>query len=72
LNVNPDILSKQISDLQDAIAHAPDVFSYETDQFEEKSVKEIESWFAQPIVPKLNWLLKTIRSKNSGILLVNN
>lgn len=67
IEVDPDLLMEVVSAVLEAIEAAPEFFPVELDQFPDDCVEEIQRWFAEPVVRKLNWLLGIIRSGSHGI-----
>jgi len=67
LDIDPDYLSHQVSELIKQLLDASDPLPHERDQFDSQTLDEIEKWFPEPVVYKINWLLKSIRSVSSGI-----
>ena len=68
LEINPDVVRETVGTLVKRIDQAPSRFSDERDEFREECVEEIEKWFPLPVVRKLNWLLRSIRSVSDGVL----
>lgn len=68
LSVNPHVVSEVISTLFAKLDAVPTNLPIRTDQFEEHAIGEIRSWFPEPVIAKLNWLIKAIRSVSAGIL----
>ena len=68
LEANPDIVTEAIPALQSKLEAAPSDVPFATDQFKEEAVEEIVSWFARPVIAKINWLLRAIRSVSAGAL----
>jgi DNA modification methylase len=68
LEINPDVVREAVGTLFKRIEQAPSRFSDDRDQFREDCVDEIEKWFPLPVVRKLNWLLRAIRSVTEGVL----
>lgn len=68
LDLNPTLVTEAIETLLEKLKAAPSKFPAESDQFAEHAIEEIMSWFPGPVVWKLNWLLRTIRSVSAGIL----
>jgi DNA modification methylase len=66
LNVDPDILAHQARELRKQIQHAPKPLPSVRDQFSTEAITEIENWFAEPAILKINWILKSIRSVSFG------
>ena len=68
LDVNPDIVREAIGTLANKIEDAPIAPAEEWEQFGEACLDEIQSWFPGPVVSKLNWLLRSIRSVSDGVI----
>ncbi len=67
LDVNPDILRESIGAIMSKLDHP----NLDTEKkqwvFEENCVEEITRWFPSPVIMKMNYLLKTIRSISDGV-----
>ncbi|MCG3178603.1 MAG: hypothetical protein BIFFINMI_00931 [Phycisphaerae bacterium] len=68
LEANPDILTEAVSALLAKLESAPSDMPYGVDEFKAETVEEIGSWFAKPIIAKLNWLLRALRSVSAGAI----
>ncbi|MFT3786385.1 MAG: DNA methyltransferase [Tepidisphaeraceae bacterium] len=68
LELDPDLFQDATQTLMQMVEKAPKVLPGELGQFAEGAHEEIASWFAPPVVRKVNWLLGTIRTVSSGIL----
>jgi len=68
LELNPTLVTESIDTLIEKIKGAPSLLPQETDQFAINAIDEIFSWFPQPVVWKLNWVLRAIRSVSASIL----
>lgn len=66
LEVDPDVLTEIVASVIEALEITPKKLPIDLDQFEPACLEEIERWFAAPVIQKLNWLLKVIRSGSSG------
>lgn len=66
LEIDPHILSKTINELCERIKDAKASKRKVGLVFNKNCSDEINSWFPMPVVGKLNWLLRTIRSLSSG------
>jgi len=66
LEANPDVLTEAVSALQAKMEAAPADIPFGVDEFKEQTTEEIESWFAKPVIAKLNWLLRALRSVSAG------
>src|SRR5690606_17461643 len=66
LDVDPDVLTEVVAAVVETIEAAPEMLPVAVDQFAPESLEEIGRWFAKPVVQKLNWLLKVIRSGSDG------
>lgn len=67
LGVNPDVVRGALGTLVRQIEDAPLNFPEETNQFNPNCLKEITNWFPGPVIRKLNWLLRCIRSVSEGV-----
>ena len=67
LDLDPDVLSDVVFGVFGALDKAPSKMPDAFEQFDPESMKEIQRWFAFPILRKLNWLLKTIRAGSGGV-----
>lgn len=66
LDTDPDILTEVVATVQDALTLPPRRFPVDTSEFASDCMEEIERWFPQPVIAKMNWLLKTIRKTSAG------
>jgi len=66
LEVDPDVLTEIVASVIEALEITPKKLPIDLDQFEPACLEEIERWFAAPVIQKVNWLLKMIRSGSSG------
>ena len=66
LEIEPSVVSESVATLLTKLEEAPASFKLELDQFQEETVEEILSWFAEPVVAKINWLLRTIRAMSAS------
>jgi DNA modification methylase len=67
LDVDPDIVREALAILVRRIEDAPATLPHETEQFALPCQREIGSWFPAPVIVKLNWLLRSIRSISQGV-----
>jgi DNA modification methylase len=68
LDLNPTLVSMAVRSIQSRINNAPQPFPKDTDQFPETVLSELFRWFPEPVIFKLNWLLRSIRSTSNGVL----
>ena len=68
LDVNPDIVREAAATLVKKIEDAPIDLQEKWEQFDETCLNEIHNWFPRPVVSKLNWLLRSIRSVSDGVI----
>ena len=68
LDVNPDIVREAIATLVDKMEDTPIDITGEWEQLDESCLDEIQNWFPNPVVSKLNWLLRSIRSVSDGVI----
>jgi len=68
LELNPALVTESIDTLVEKLKGVPSELPIETNQFAIQAIDEILSWFPQPVVWKLNWVLRAIRSVSAGIL----
>ena len=68
LDVNPDIVREAIATLVDKMEDNPIDLTGEWEQLDESCLDEIQNWFPKPVVSKLNWLLRSIRSVSDGVI----
>lgn len=66
LDVDPDVLTEVVTTVVATLDAAPTRFPSGLEQFSPDCVDEIGRWFAEPVVRKLNWLLRLLRSGSSG------
>lgn len=68
LDANPDIVREAIATLVDKVEHAPMHPAGEWEQLSASCLDEIQDWFPEPVISKLNWLLRSIRSVSDGVI----
>jgi len=68
LEVDPDIVREAVGTLVNRLKQAPSHLPRETEQFHDDYLDEINRWFPQPVVLKLNWLLRLIRNISEGVV----
>lgn len=68
VETNPDILREAVFTILRKIEGAESITLSGTDQFPDSTLEEIHNWFPRPVIGKINYLLKTIRSVSSGVL----
>jgi len=68
LDVNPDVVREAIATLVIKVEDALVDLSDEWEQFDESCLDEIQNWFPKPVISKLNWLLRSIRSVSDGVI----
>ena len=68
LEVNPDVVRDAIGTVIRRIEDAPTSPPSDTDQFSDRCLDEITEWFPRPVIPKLNWLLRSIRAVSIGVV----
>ena len=68
LDVNPDVVSEAIGTLVTRIENVTNVPFDTSDQFSEDCLDEIMRWFPPPVIHKLAWLLRSIRSVSEGVI----
>ena len=68
LDINPDLLREAVGALVDKVESASTSFPKDLDQFAPSRIDEICRWFPSPVISKLNWLLRCIRSVSDGIV----
>ena len=68
LDVNPDIVREAVATLVKKIEDAPNKLPEKWEQFDETCLDEIQNWFPRPVVSKLSWLLRSIRSVSDGVI----
>ena len=68
LNVNPDIVREAVATLVNKVEDSPAALAERQEQFDETCLDEIQNWFPLPVVSKLNWLLRSIRSVSDGVI----
>lgn len=69
LEINPDVFRETVGALLDKIDSLPSRFAKQRDEFNPTCVDEIERWFPEPVINKLNWLMKAIRGLSDGVVL---
>jgi DNA modification methylase len=68
IDVPPSIVRDVATAIDSRIESAPSNLDDGRDQFKSRAVDEIEHWFADPVVTKINWLLANIRALSYGVL----
>jgi DNA modification methylase len=68
LELNPDVVREAAGTLMQRIEQAPTYLTGEMEQLHEECLDEIGRWFPSPVIRKLNWLLRSIRSVSEGVL----
>ncbi len=68
LDVNPDVVREAVGTLISRIEGSPTSIPRDTDQFSDRCLDEIAGWFPEPVVAKLNWLLRSIRTVSDGVV----
>jgi DNA modification methylase len=68
LELNPALITESIETLIEKLKEAPTQVPRETDQLAIQAIEEIQRWFPQPVIWKLNWMLRAIRSVSAGVL----
>jgi DNA modification methylase len=68
LDVNPDVVREAVGTLVKRLEQAPDHLPVEEEQLYEHCLDEINRWFPLPVVYKINWLLRSIRSVSEGVI----
>lgn len=68
LELNPTLVTESFDTLIEKLKGVPSELPKEIDQVAPQAVDEILSWFPQPVVWKLNWVLRAIRSVSAGVL----
>lgn len=68
LEVNPDVVREAVGTLVSRLEQAPNRLPEKREQLYEDCLDEIDRWFPLPVVYKLNWLLRSIRSVSEGIV----
>lgn len=69
LEIHPDVFRETVGALLDKIDSSPVRFAKQRDEFNPTCVDEIERWFPEPVINKLNWLMKAIRGLSDGVVL---
>lgn len=68
LTVDPDLTRDAVELLLAKLDAGPSATDTGTDQFSPSALEEIHSWFPTPVVGKLNWMLRAIRSVSADIV----
>lgn len=68
IEFNPDIVRESIGALARKIDQRPANISETIEQIPQHCIDEVRNWFPQLVIPKMNWLLKTIRSVSDGVI----
>jgi hypothetical protein len=61
LTLPRDLVELSIHGIMERLAHPRNVLSDEYDQFPECTHQELKNWFPEPVLKKINWLLRHIR-----------
>ena len=69
LEINPDVFRETVGALLDKIDSLPSRFEKQRDEFALSCVDEVERWFPEPVINKLNSLMKAIRGLSDGVVL---
>lgn len=67
LDVDPDVVREASGTLVTRIEKVQAV-DKDTEQIPKNCIEEVLNWFPEPVVYKINWLLRSIRSVSSGIV----
>lgn len=68
LEVSPDIVREAIGTLVNRLEQIPLTLREEREQLDKSCLDEIARWFPRPVVNKINWLLRSIRSVSEGVI----
>ena len=68
LDVNPDVVRDAVGTLVGRIENAPACPPCRREQFDKDCIDELSSWFSEPVLSKLNWLIGSIRSVSEGVI----
>lgn len=68
LDLEPSLVAESVDIINSRINSAPKRLSDSMDCFATTTHEEIISWFPGPVIRKLNWTLKNIRSVSAGVL----
>jgi DNA modification methylase len=68
LEINPDVVTEAIGSLVRRIDDAPKKLPAAGANISDDCLEEVHSWFASPIVRKVDWLLGAIRDVSDGVV----
>jgi tRNA G10 N-methylase Trm11 len=68
LDSHPDVVTEAVSAVQEAIENAPQHLPRDYSELATDGFDEMERWFPEPVLRKLNWLLRTIRKNSAGVV----
>jgi len=68
LEIDPDIVRETVETLITIIKNCDQNILKDKEQFSPNSLDEIERWFPEPVIYKMNWLLRSIRSSSEGTI----
>lgn len=66
LDLSPEVVTEAVEAILAKLAKAPADPDLAHDQFSPACVDEIARWFPEPVIAKLNWLLRTLRRMSAG------
>lgn len=66
LDVEPDLFTEVISNVISNLRDSTSFSDRELDQFSDETHEELARWFPEPVLYKLDWLLREIRRTSSG------
>ncbi len=68
LDIDPDVVRDAIGALVSRIEGAPTHPANHRSCFDSDNLDELSSWFPEPVVSKLNWLIGSIRTVSEGVI----
>ena len=68
LSLDPLVVRNATANLQAKIIGFTGSYPQEMDEFDQSTHEEIRSWFPEPAIYKINWILREIRALSAGIL----
>lgn len=68
LDVNPNVLQETTGALLGKIEQLSGKYEQSKSEFDKECIEEIERWFPEPVIYKLNWIIKVIEDMSDGIL----
>jgi hypothetical protein len=68
LDVNPDVVREAVGTLVSQIEDTPNALPSSHEHLASGCMDEIQKWFPNPVVEKLDWIIGVIRSVSEGVI----